>query len=106
MAVTETKTKEDLDAFVKMKLDDPANKTIDNIFRNLRFNNHSVIAIKLHSNIINFPGELNDFGFKLLEDYLNYLFNLNSLQVFSWIFWFCIAYTLLFITFRKKRKAD
>jgi hypothetical protein len=98
-------TTEDLNAFVKMKLDDPTNKTIDNIFRILRFNNHSVITIKFLSDTVNFPGELNDFGFKLIEDYLNYLFNLNGLQVFSWIVWSGASYTLLFLAYRRIRKS-
>ncbi|GAH08700.1 unnamed protein product, partial [marine sediment metagenome] len=29
---------------------------IDNIFKNLRSNNHSVITINLHSSLVNFPG--------------------------------------------------
>ncbi|MHA2325627.1 MAG: PHP domain-containing protein, partial [Promethearchaeota archaeon] len=98
-------TTEDLNAFVKMKLDDPTNKTIDNIFRILRFNNHSVITIKFLSDTVNFPGELNDFGFKLIEHYLNYLFNLNGLQVFSWIVWSGASYTLLFLAYRRIRKS-
>ncbi len=97
-------TSEELNAFVKLKLDDPTNKTINNIFKNLRKNNHSVITINLFSNQVNFPRVLNDLGFKLLEDYLNYLLNLNSFQTLSWIVWSSIGYVLFFLTYRKIKK--
>lgn len=101
LGASDIETSRELDAFVKLKLDDPTNKTIDNIFKNLRKNNHSVITINLFSNQVNFPRVLNDFGFKLLEDYLNYLLNLNSFQILSWIVWSSIGYTLFFLTHRK-----
>jgi len=97
-------TSEELDAFVKIKLDDPSNKTIDNIFKNLRSNNHSVITINLHSNLVNFPGVLNVLGFELLEDYLNYLLNLDSVQIFSWIVWSSLGYGLMILTYKKIKK--
>ncbi|GAH08696.1 unnamed protein product, partial [marine sediment metagenome] len=77
---------------------------IDNIFKNLRSNNHSVITINLHSSLVNFPGGLNLLGFELLEDYLNYLLNLDSVQIFSWIIWSSIGYGLMFLTYRKIKK--
>ncbi|GAG94288.1 unnamed protein product, partial [marine sediment metagenome] len=95
---------EELNAFIKLRLDDPANKTIDSIFKNLRSNNHSVITIKLHSNLIDFPGVFNVLGFELLEDYLNYLLNLNSFQILSWISWSSIGYVLIILTYRKMKK--
>jgi hypothetical protein len=104
IGASDIETSRDLDAFVKLKLDDHSNKTIDNIFKNLRNNNHSVITIDLYSNQVNFPRTLNDFGFKLLKDYLNYLLNLNSFQALSWIVWSSIGYVLFFLTYRKIKK--
>ncbi|MHA2180067.1 MAG: PHP domain-containing protein [Promethearchaeota archaeon] len=95
---------EDLNAFLKVRLDNPVNKTIENIFKNLRSNNHSVITIKLHSNLADFPSVFNDLGFELLEDYLNYLFNLNSFQILSWLTWSSIGYVLILLTYRKMQK--
>ena len=97
-------TSQELNAFVKLKLDDPTNKTIDNIFKNLRKNNHSVITVNLHSNQISLPGVLKDLGFELLEDYLNYLLNLDSIQILSWIIWSSIGYVLMILTYKKIKK--
>ncbi|MFW9867482.1 MAG: PHP domain-containing protein [Candidatus Thorarchaeota archaeon] len=94
-------TGQELNAFLKIKLDNPANKSIDNIFQNLRKNEHQVITINLHSNLVDFPGDLNILGFKMLEDFLNYLLNLNSLQIISWIGWSCLLYAVIFLVHRK-----
>jgi len=99
-------TNEEINAFVRLTLDDPTNKTVDNIFKNLRNNTHSVIMVNLYSNIANFPGELDDIGFEIIEDFINYIFNLNWLQVLSWIFWSCFGYVLLFFTYLKIKKTD
>ena len=96
----------EINAFVKLKLDNPANKTIDNIFKNLRNNNHSVITMALHSNNVKFPGILNDIGFEIFEDYLNYLLNLDVYQCLSWILWSSIAYTFFFLGIRKIKKTN
>jgi len=99
-------TGEELNAFVKLKLDDPANKTIDNIFKNLRANNHSVITVNLHSNQVVFPKVLNDLGFELFEDFLNYILNLDTFQTLSWIIWFSLTYILIFLIYRKTLRID
>lgn len=99
-------TGEELNAFVKLKLDDPTNKTIHNIFKNLRSNNHSVITINLHSNLVNFPRVFNLLGFELLEDFLNYLLNLDSFQTLSWITWSSITYILIFLIYRKIKRTS
>ncbi|MBY8985397.1 MAG: PHP domain-containing protein [Candidatus Lokiarchaeota archaeon] len=101
---SDIETNRELDAFVKLKLEDPSNKTIDSVFKNLRGNNHSVITINLHSSLVKFPGVLNTLGFELLEDYLNYILNLNSFQILSWIAWSFINYILIFLTYRKIKK--
>ena len=99
-------TNEDLNCFVKLRLDNPTNMSIANIFQNLARNDHEVIAIKLHSNVVNFPDDINDLGFEIFEDYLNYLLNLNSIQVLSWIFWSCLVYILFFLSYRKVKKSN
>jgi len=57
--------------------------------------------MSLLSNKVKFPGFLNDIGFEVIEDYLNYLLNLNFFQYLSWILWSSIAYTFLFLGVRK-----
>jgi hypothetical protein len=97
-------TSEELNAFIKVKLDDPLNKSIGNIFNNLRSNTHSVIIIKLDSDTVNFPVIVNILGFELLEDYFNYILNLNTFQILSWILWSSISYAFIIFMYWKIRK--
>jgi len=99
-------TCEELNAFVRFTLDDPTNKSVDNIFKNLRRNNHSVIMVDLYSNIAKFPGEFDDIGLEIFEDFINYIFNLNWLQVLSWILWSCLTFTIFFLAYKKIKNAD
>ncbi len=99
-------TSEEINSFVRFKLDDPTNKSVDNIFKNLKNNTHNVVAVNLYSNIVNFPGELDDIGFDVIEDFINYIFNLNSIQATSWIFWSCLGYIFLLIIYLKIKKTD
>ncbi len=87
------------DAFVRLKLTDPTNRTLDHIMENLHRNNHSSI-------IISKPSYYNDFNrrFNKLDDFNNYLANLDSLQLLSWIIWSGIAYALaVFFIFKVKK---
>ena len=99
-------TCEDLNNFVKLKLDDPTNLTITNIFETLKENTHEVIAINLNPKVVDFPGDLNDFGFYIFEDFINYILNMGLSQTLAWIIWSLIWYTLLFLIYRKTKKAD
>lgn len=99
-------TCEDLNTFVKLKLDDPTNLTIVNIFETLKENTHKVIAINLYPKVVDFPGDLNDFGFYIFEDFINYILNMGLYQTLSWIIWSLIGYTLLFLIYRKIKNTD
>ena len=60
----------------------------------------------LYSNNVKFPGILNDIGFEIFEDYLNYLLNLDVYQCLSWILWSSFAYTFFFLGIRKIKKTN
>jgi len=99
-------TCEDLNTFIKLKLDDPTNLTITNIFETLKENTHEVIAINLNPKVVDFPGDLNDFGFYVFEDFINCILNMGFYQTLSWIIWSLIGYTLLFLIYRKIKNTD
>lgn len=82
MGGSDIHTNEDLNTFIKMKLADPTNFTITNIFETLKNNTHEIIAINLNPEVIDFPGDLNDIGFYVLESYINYLFNLVRCRLY------------------------
>ncbi len=85
---------------------DPTNLTITNIFNTLKNNTHQIIAIDLAPEIVDFPGDLNDFGFYVLEDFINYISNMDFYQALSWILWSTIGYTVIFLIYRKVKKTD
>jgi len=99
-------TNEDLNTFIKMKLADPTNLTIANIFETLKNNTHEVIAIDLNPKLVDFPGDLNDFGFYVLEEFINYILNMDVYQVLSWIIWSGFIYLIFFFSHRKIKRVD
>jgi len=106
IAGSDIHTNEDLNTFIRLKLDDPGNKTIANIFKNLKNNTHETIAIQFNPNIVDFPGELTDLGLYVLEDFINYFLNIDTYQALSWIVWSSAVYILFFIFYKKAKKVE
>ncbi|MHA1320646.1 MAG: PHP domain-containing protein, partial [Promethearchaeota archaeon] len=106
IAGSDIHTNEDLNTFTKLKLDDPSNKTLENIFKNLKNNTHETIAIQFYPKIVNFPGELTDLGLYVLEDLINYFLSMDSYQALSWIIWSSSIYLIFYIFYKKVKKAD
>jgi len=99
-------TNEDLHTFIKLTLSDPSNLTIANIFNTLKNNTHQVIAIDLNPKIVDFPGDLNDFGFYIMEEFINYILNMDVYQALSWIIWSTVGYISIFLIYRKIKKTN
>ncbi|MFW9947472.1 MAG: PHP domain-containing protein [Candidatus Odinarchaeota archaeon] len=100
-------TSEPLNTFIKIKLSDPTNLTITNIFETMKTNsNHEVIAIKLNPKKVDFPGDLNDLGFYVIEDFINYFLNIDVYQSLSWIIWSSVVYILNLLSYRKIKKVN
>ena len=106
IAGSDIHTNEDLNTFTKLKLDDSSNKTLDNIFKNLKNNTHETIAIQFYPKIVDFPGELTDLGFYVLEDFINYFLNIDTYQALSWIMWSSSLYLVFYLFYKKVKKAD
>ena len=106
IAGSDIHTNEDLNTFTKLKLDDSSNKTLDNIFKNLKNNTHETIAIQFYPKIVDFPGELTDLGFYVLEDFINYFLNIDIYQAISWIMWSSSLYLVFYLFYKKVKKAD
>ncbi len=106
IAGSDIHTNEDLNTFTKLKLDDPSNKTLENVFKNLKNNTHETIAIQFYPKIVDFPGELTDLGFYVLEDLINYFLNIDTYQALSWIIWSSSMYLIFYIFYKKVKKAD
>jgi hypothetical protein len=99
-------TNEDLNTFIRLRLDDPTNFTVANIFNNLKNNTHEVIAVEFYPKILDFPGDVNDFGFYIFEDFFNYILNIDFFQGISWIMWSLITFIIIAFAYRKLKKID
>jgi len=99
-------TNEDLNTFIKLRLVDPTNFTITNIFETLKNNTHEIIAINLNPERVDFPGDLNKLGFYVLEDFINYILNVDIFQALSWIIWSGFIYFIFCLGYRKIKKVD
>ncbi len=106
IAGSDIHTNEDLNTFIKLKLDDPNNKTIENIFKNLQNNTHEAIAIQFFSETFKFPGDSNDSGLYIVEEFINYLLNIDIYQALSWIIWSSIVYLTFALFYRRAKKVE
>jgi hypothetical protein len=106
IAGSDIHTNEDLNTFIKLKLDDPNNKTVANIFKNLNNNTHEAIAIEFYPDTVDIPGELKDLGLYVLEDFINYFLNIDTYQALSWIIWSSTIYILGVLFYKKIKKAE
>ena len=106
VAGSDIHTNEDLNTFTKLKLDDPNNKTVANIFKNLKNNSHALVAVQFYDKIFEIPGDTNDIGLYVIEDFINYLLNMDTYQAISWILWSSSIYLIFYIFYKKLKKVD
>lgn len=103
VAASDQHLNNELDAFVRLRLvDDPTNRSLDNIMRNLRYNNHSVILLRTPPPYVDRPID----EFDVFYDFQEYLMKLDGFQALSWIIWSCIGFALAIFVIRRVQKAD
>ncbi|MEJ2252421.1 MAG: hypothetical protein P8Y70_00990 [Candidatus Lokiarchaeota archaeon] len=96
-------TNEELHTFVRLKLKNPMNKTVENIFQTLHNNTHQVIQIYLYPKLFTLPDN-NFLGFTLFEKSLNYFFHIGKLKIISWIIWSTSIYVIISTVIIKKKR--
>ncbi|MBD3353839.1 MAG: hypothetical protein GF364_20320, partial [Candidatus Lokiarchaeota archaeon] len=69
-----------LNTFVRLKLPDPTNLSLDAIFSELKKNTHQVISIQEFS-------LLKITKIYALDNFLSYIFEMNQFQTGSWVLW-------------------
>ena len=89
----------ELYSFIKLKLNDPGNYSLDNIFESLSKNEHETVLIENNPERVKFEGIWSDF--EEFENFLNYLLNLDSLQYLSWILWTLGIYLVMTLIYRR-----
>jgi hypothetical protein len=78
---------QDLDTFIKLRLDDPTNKSVDAIFEALKRNDHEVIVMRKQY------GESSPL--KSLDSKIDrYFSGLNMQQRYAWVLWLFISYAI------------
>ncbi|MCJ7650597.1 MAG: hypothetical protein MUP85_18455, partial [Candidatus Lokiarchaeota archaeon] len=99
-------TNEDLNTFIKLRLVDPTNKSIENIFQTLRNNTHEVVAIEFFPSVFNLEDDLNDLGFYVFDEFINYMRHTDVFQLISWIAWSSGAYLLFSVIYWRLKKKN
>ncbi len=97
---------EDIHTFIKLRLADPSNKSIDNIFQTLRNNTHQVVAIEYFPSVFNLNNDLKDLGFYVFSEFINYMRNIDAFQAISWIAWSSGVYILFSLIYWRLKKRD
>ena len=106
MSGSDIHTNEPINSFIRLTLPDPNNKTLDSIFNALSTNTHSAVAIKLNSELVDFPGFLDDIGFKEIGKIMNYFLNLDLYQVVSWMAWSSGFFTIFVLVYREIKRTN
>ncbi len=97
---------QELNTIVKLRLNNPKDLSVDNIFENLKRNDHQVVIITSHPQKVASPEILNDLGFGLLNDFMNYFLTINSFQILSWIAYSCGGFVIFALFYRKLKMVD
>ncbi|MFX0098905.1 MAG: PHP domain-containing protein [Candidatus Hodarchaeota archaeon] len=106
LAGSDTHGNEELDAFMKVKLNTTQGFTLNELFTELKKNTHDCIYIKLKQNRITIPESMEDIiaEFEIAKDFFNYMLNLDDVQYLSWILWSAGIYAALFFGILKLKR--
>ncbi|MFO8019899.1 MAG: hypothetical protein R6U96_14840 [Promethearchaeia archaeon] len=104
IAATDVHSNGELTGFMKVKLNDPNNPTVDQLFGGLQNNEHQAIQIRRYGEIVKFPEPLDIF--EEIEKFANYILQLDIFQYLSWILWSFFGYALFHYAYLKIRKYD
>ncbi len=93
-----------LNCFMKVKLNDSDDLSLDTLFETLKQNQQEAVLIEKNPMVVQFQGIF--AGMVEPKNFLNYLLNLNGYQCLSWIVWSIVAYAVFAVVFIKVRKYD
>lgn len=94
----------ELNSFMRVKLDDPNDRSLDNIFTTLKKNEHETVLIQFTPNRIEFPGFFSNYG--EVENFISYLLNMGSVQSLSWIIWSSGAFLVVIYIYKRTVQAN
>lgn len=104
VATTDVHQNVDITGFMKIKLDDPDDVNVDSIFDSLQENEHESVQIRRYDKIVNFQDPLENF--EEIENFMNYILQLDTFQYVSWILWSILGYLFVHYSYVKIRNFD
>lgn len=104
MSGTDDHIYDEIMCFIRLKLPDPANKSLAAIFEALKKNEHQVVKVTHYRDRISTPAGLD--AVKLGGDFINYLLNLDPFQSLSWILWSGLFFVVGAIGIKKLQKTS
>jgi predicted metal-dependent phosphoesterase TrpH len=90
LAGTDEHANQEVNAFARIHLHDPSNRTISAIFTELKKNQHQVVLIEHYPERFGWCDVLNPL--KMVWKFANYLLNLSFAQWIAWILWSIAGY--------------
>lgn len=106
ISATDEHTNEPMNSFTRLKLlDNSEDTSVDNIFGNLRYNQHQAIAIR-EDDKLDLPDFLKEWDLDVIEDFGEYFLNCNVFQILSWMAWSALSFTLLTLIYLKIRNTE
>ncbi len=104
MSGTDDHIYDEMMCFIRLKLVDPANKSLAAIFESLKKNEHQAVKVTHYRDRVSTPAGFE--AVKLGGDFINYLLNLDPIQSLSWIIWSAALFILGAIGIRKVQKTS
>lgn len=99
-------TNKELNTFVKLRLNNTDDMDLDEIFRALKKNEHEVIGVNMNPKNVRIHELFHALELDYIEDFIEYLLNLNALQILSWIIWTSGGFSLMTFFYMRAKKAD
>ncbi|MFO8020085.1 MAG: PHP domain-containing protein [Promethearchaeia archaeon] len=96
----------ELNTFVKIKLNNTENYNVTDVFSVLKQNTHEVVGINLNPNEVRLHELFYALELDYIEDFTEYLLNLNTYQLLSWMLWSTGLFSLFALLYLRAKKWD
>jgi len=93
IAGTDEHMNQEINAFMRVALPDPSNRSLASVFEVLKMNEHEVVLVEQYVTRFAWPSLLDPF--KIVWKFTNYMLNLSPFQWGSWFLWSSSIYALI-----------
>ena len=106
IAGSDIHTNKELNTITKIRLNDTEDLDLDEIFKVLKKNEHEAIGINMNPKDVRLHALFHALELGYIEEFIEYLLNLNALQILSWILWTSGGFSLLTVLYLKAKRLD